>query len=359
MSEVVLRVRGKEFGGWTSVSIDKSLYTLTGAFGVKATDIFPGNPQKWGISMGDECSIAIDRQVVITGYIEDIPIEYDANSHNITIGGRDKTGDLVDCSFTETAKEWKNRSIVSVIRALCNPFDVTVDVDSSVTSQANYKIANETFKANEGDTVFDMILKLCKMKGILPVSYGDGKLVLTGTGIQTANDSLELGVNIKSANINQSDKDRFQTYIVKGQGKGKDTKTLFVTAQPSGQYLDEVIRRHRPTVIFTETSCDTGYCKDRARWEALTKAGNSRRLEYEVQGLVQSNGEVWPLNSLVKVKDHFLNIDSTLLISAINYSVSDEQGSLTRLTIVHPDSFKLVMNPTPIKTGFDWAAGLG
>ena len=368
MTDIILKVKGKEYGGWTSATVEKSLYTMTGAFGFSATDIFPGNFRKWGFSMGDECQVIINGQVVITGYIEDIPISYDATSHNIQIGGRDKTGDLVDCSFIKepaktastsffgaTANEWKGQTIETVIKALCKPYQITVNVDASVSAQASYKIANETFKANEGDTVFDMVSKLCKMKGILPVSYGDGKLTLTGTGTQKANDILELGKNVKEGSFDQSDKDRFRTYVVKGQGKGKDEKALGDTGQPIGEYLDALVKRHRPMVLFTETSCDAGYCKDRAKWESLSKAGNSRKLEYTVQGLTQSNGKIWPLNSLVKVKDDFLGIKSkdALLISAVKYSISNGEGSITRLTVVHPDAFKLATTPIPISSEVD------
>jgi prophage tail gpP-like protein len=361
MNNVSLNISGKRFEGWTGASINKSLFSMTGTFGLTATDIFPGNAEKWGLAMGDSCTVAINNQIIISGYIEDIPISYSMDSHNIQISGRDKTADLIDCSFTETSREWNGQSISKVITDLCSPFDITVEVDDSVTTQANTKIANETFKANEGDVVFDLIFKLCKMKGILPVSYGDGKLFLTGTGVEVANDILELGKNVKSGNIEQSNKERYQTYIVKGQGKKTDLKTLTDTTHPFGQHTDDVILRNRPLVIFPETSCDTKYCQDRAKWEAINRAGNSRRLEYEVQGWTQSNGEIWPLNSLVNVKDDFLQINSTLLISAINFSINNDTGAITRLTLVHPDTF--ILPPTTesikkIKTDFDWKTKL-
>jgi len=362
MSKISLNVNGKKFEGWTGVTVEKSLFQLTGAFGLSATDIFPGNAQKWGLAMGDECTVSIDNQILITGYIEDIPISYDASGHDIQIGGRDKTGDLVDCSFIEKAKEWKNQKIITVIRALCNPFDITVDIDDSVTEKANSKTASHTFKANEGDVVFDLIFKLCKMKGILPVSYGDGKLVLTGTGIETTYDTLELGKNILSGNINQSNRDRFQTYIVRGQGKQQQGffKTPTVIAQSEGRYLDELINRHRPIVILPEFGGEQKDFQDRAEWECVTRAGNSRSIDYEVQGWTQSNGEVWPLNTLISVKDSFLEIDASLLIASINFVLNNESGTITRLTLVSPRTFELPppsKNPTKeISTGFDWAA---
>ncbi|KKM77204.1 hypothetical protein LCGC14_1372370, partial [marine sediment metagenome] len=189
-----------------------------------------------------------------------------------------------------------------------------------------------------------------------------GKLYLTGTGTQKAKDSLEFGINILSGNISQSNRDRFQTYIVKGQGKKTDEKTIADASHPVAQHTDEIILRTRPIVIFAETTCDVGYCRDRAKWEAVNRAGQSRTIEYTVQGWTQSNGDVWPLNSLVQVRDSFLQINSTLLIASVNFTINNDQGTVTILTLMHPDAFTLPPTAEPIKkikTGVDWKALTG
>ena len=97
--EVILKVGGQAFRGWTSVMIEKSMRQMVGAFGLATTDKFPGEARKWNIGLGDECIVEINEQKVITGHVEDIVIDYDADTHNIQFGGRDKTGDLRDCCF--------------------------------------------------------------------------------------------------------------------------------------------------------------------------------------------------------------------------------------------------------------------
>ncbi len=351
MSDIVLKIDGKEFTGWTGATVEKSLFHMSGAFGLTATDIFPGNAEKWGLGMGDECEVIIDDQTLITGYIEDIPILYDAISHNIQIGGRDKTGDLVDCSFVGTSTEWLEQTVGNIIENLCLPFGIQVNIDDSAAAQVNTKIADDiSFKINEGESTFDTIFRLCKMKGILPVSYGDGRLVLTRTGTEKVNDFLELGKNVLSGNIDQSNKERFQTYIVRGQGE----KTFWNKVEDissKGEATDNIIKRYRPFVILSESKTVSGSALDRAEWERNTRAGKSRIIEYEVQGWTQSNGEVWPLNALVKVKDDFLGIDGkTLLIASISFSLDSDSGSRTRLTLVHPKTHAL--NPQVVRDSF-------
>ena len=358
MNDIALHIKGKKFEGWTSANVQKSLYQMTGSFSLGVTDIFPNGPKKWSIKMGDECSVSINNQIIITGYIEDIPISYGPEDHSISFGGRDKTGDLIDCSFTETAKEWNSQKIVTIIEALCDPFGIDVVVDDSVETKANEKTAKDQFKINEGETVFDTIFRLCKPKGILPVSYGNGKLILTGTGTQKAADTLRFGENILSGSISQSDKDRFAEYIVKGQGETTSWRTPTEAASPKGVYKDVIILKSRPwrkIVIWPESSSTIGYCKDLAKWECLNRAGKSRSVDYEVQGWTQSNGKVWPLNALVNVKDSFLDIDKKMLIASVGFSIDDTSGTKTRLNLVSPDTFEMPpINPTEeMSTGWD------
>ena len=349
MNEIVLKVNGKKFSGWTSVQVEKSLYQITGAFGLATTDKFPGNFDEYKFVLGDACTVEIDDQVVITGHVEDLPMSYDSATHNIQVGGRDKTGDLVDCSFIEEVGEWKNQSIVNIVRALCNPFDISVTVDSSVAAEANGE-RKETFSVQPGMSIGEMIMPMLKVKGILPVSYGDGKLVLTRAGSESTHDSLETGRNIKSGSINQSITDRFRDYVVRGQGKGNDDKATKVYVGPKGVYTDEVISRYRPKIIIPDDPISgDGDCITLAKWEACNRAGASTTLDYEVQGWTQSNGAVWPLNALVRVKDSVLGINATLLIAAVAFSVDDTTGTITRLSVVKPETFD-VKPTTTIKT---------
>jgi prophage tail gpP-like protein len=244
MNNITLKINGKKYNRWKEVTVNKSLFSITGFFNLGGVDIFPNDFKKWGFKLGDACTVEIDNQTIINGYIEDIPINYDGTNHDIQIGGRDKTADLVDCSFIETNQEWKNLSIAQLTRTLCNPFSIDVAFDSSIPVSELIQTGTD-FKYLPGMTVFEMLKPILDTKGILPVSYGDGKLTLTRSGSDKANDVLRLGKNIKSGSINQSVKDRFSTYIVRGQSSGdgifgqpKDY------TEPEGIANDSVIGRY-------------------------------------------------------------------------------------------------------------------
>jgi len=132
MSNIELEVNGNLYGGWKSLRVDTSMNQFAGAFGFTATDLFPGNFGRWKIKMGDECTVVLNGEVLITGYVDQISIGYDSESHNIQIAGRDKTADLVDCSFYNNVNEWKNISVRSIIKRLVTPYGILISVDPSV-----------------------------------------------------------------------------------------------------------------------------------------------------------------------------------------------------------------------------------
>lgn len=349
MSEVSLTVRGKQFTGWKVAYVSKSLLQVAGTFGFSATNTFAYKPKSWNLRLGDSCKVKIGDQLMITGSIEDMPISYDKETHTIQVAGRDATGDLVDCSHVDLPNEYLGQTVAEIIVSLCDPFGISVVIDDTAAEAAAANV--EDFEYDQG-TVFEEISKLCRKKAILPVSYGDGKLTLTRVGSSHTKDSLTLGVNIKAGVLDQSDRDRYSYYIVKGQGKDA----------PYSDWEDDVMKDkdiYRPLIILAENEDSIAECRDRAEWESRVRAGQSRKIQYEVQGWTQSNGVVWPLNSLVRVKDVFFGIDDTMLISDLQFNINNESGTTTKIGLVFPETFELRVEPVKeIKTKYDWRAAL-
>jgi prophage tail gpP-like protein len=140
---------------------------------------------------------------------------------------------------------------------------------------------------------------------------------------------------------------------------------------PFGQITDglfPLLGRFRPHLIFNETNTTNAIAEARARWEARVRAGKSRKIIYTVKDWTQSNGEIWDLNSLVQVEDNFFDIQETLLISQLVFSL-DQDGTETQITVVHPDTYELFtapvekpktkLDPLPKQPAVtDWAANI-
>lgn len=356
-NEVYLLVGGTKYKGWQDVHVEKSLSALCGAFQVHLINTDMTDKTYWSLIMGDECQVYINDQLLITGFIEDINIEYAKEKHAIVVAGRDKLGDLVDCNRAfGQSREWVNQSVLSIIRSLCKPFGFTVVVDSSVQSEVNKR--EEQFGFNEEDSVYETIRRLCRKYYILPVTYGDGKLVLTRTGSTRTTDALQTGVNILRGALRRSNRERFSHYYIKGVSLGFDEKTISDFTHPKGDARDQLIQRYRPYTIVEDVNTSTGGCSLRAKAEAALRAGNSIVYEFEVPGWLQSDGSLWRLNQLVQITDPILALDDVMLIDQLRFTQGDA-GQLTTIQVCLPDKYKTEADLAKAKTGLDVFAQLG
>lgn len=352
MSDIRLNVSGIAYTGWTSIQIQQSLDQICGSFGFATSDKFPDKPSSWKIKMGDYCTVTVDDTTVASGYIDDMPIDYDAENHSIQISGRDKTCDLVDCDFVGGVNEWNDQTILKLIQNLCTPYDIDVTTDSTVASDVTTIIPK--FVAEEGATVSELIRKLCMHKAILPISLGDGKLTLTRAGSSRSSDRLVQSVNILAGHLDQSNRDRYSNYIAKGQGEESSLKKLLSSTEPEGEATDDVINRYRTKVFLMDGNVDSGKCKNHANFEARMRAGQSRAIEYTVQGWTQSTGTPWKLNSLVRVSDDFFGVKATKLIAGITYTYNNDDGEIASIRLVDKEAYEYAEVPiTGIKSKWD------
>ncbi|WEX22751.1 hypothetical protein OH692_00320 [Escherichia coli] len=114
---VTLRTDGRLFTGWTSVSVTRSIESVAGYFEL-GVNVPPGTDLS-GLAPGKKFTLEIEGQIVCTGYIDSRRRQMTADSMKITIAGRDKTADLIDCAAVYSGGQWKNRSLEQIARDLC------------------------------------------------------------------------------------------------------------------------------------------------------------------------------------------------------------------------------------------------
>jgi prophage tail gpP-like protein len=347
-----------QFVNWSHMKIKKSMLSFFGEFSFETFDYSYGDFDKWKIKIGDQAKAVINDVTICEGYITEIPLEYGDGNFSIQFIGTDKTVDLVDCNYVESNNEFKNQTILSIIKKLCSPFSIDVTIDGSVSEKANIKIA--TFKVNEGEFISDLILDICRDNGIVPVCLGDGKLTLTNaTNVENTKDPIQLDANVERGQFIQTDRQRYSNYYVKGYGIGSDDKSLTDYIGCNASFKDSVMSRYRTITMFMDKESDNGRCKKRVQFESRIRAALSRYPKYKISSWVQSDGSVWQINKTVKVKDSLLGIDDTLLIIAAEYlyDVIDEERNIketsTILTVVDKDIFSGSADDINIRTNFD------
>lgn len=337
MADLVLTVNNRKYSGWKKIRIVCGIEQISGYFELEVSDRWAGQEVPWPILPGDACKVSVDGQTVITGYVDDAMPGYDARQHALTVMGRDKTGDLVDCSAVRENVEWKDRTLLQIATDLCGPFGIKVTAATDVGKP----FANATFQW--GESVFETLERLAKHRGVLLVSDGAGGLVITRASSVKVATSLVRGENILSARAAMSHRDRYSKYIVKGENQGFDTSTPEQNTQAQGEAVDANIKRYRPLVIVAEEQGHSDKLADRAKWEAAVRFGRGSRATITVQGWNHADG-LWQPNRLVRVRDQYLGIDMDMLIVTATFLL-DQDGTRTELALCHPAAFDLLPVP--------------
>lgn len=342
MADVALRVNGKEFAGWTSARVTRGIECVAGSFDLEVSERWANQDQPWQIAEGDECSVLLGGVVVLTGYVDRRSISFDADSHTLSVSGRDKTGDLVDCSALLSVWEFNKVSVLKFATRVAEPFGISVALASGTTEPE--RLSKLTI--DPGDSAFDAIERACRMAGLLPVSDGAGGLVLMQPNDAWADTALVQGENILSAGADFDASARFARYVVLGQHAGSDEYHGAVAARVRGEARDSDVRRTaRVLVVRPEGNATNAHAKRRAEWEAIVRAARGDSVSVVVQGWQQGNGELWPVNALATVRSKALGVDGEMLISQVTYTV-DDGGTRTQLTLRRPDAFV----PEPVVT---------
>ncbi|WP_126456736.1 phage baseplate assembly protein [Sulfuriflexus mobilis] len=337
MPEVILKVNGTRYGGWLKIRITRSIEQIAGTFELTVTERWAGQTSARRILTGDKCQVLVDKEIVITGYVDDVDPTYDANQHVVTITGRDKTGDLVDCSAAGV--QLSKRTLLEVAIQECKPFGIKVRAETNVGGKF------EKNKPDEGETVFESLEKIARIRAVLLISDGLGDLVIARAGKKRISTTLELGKNILKASGATSHRDLYSKYSVKGQHAGDDFTSPEDNAHALGEAIDKRIKRYRPLTIIAEEQVDKASAKRRAEWERNVRFGRSKPNTYTVQGWHHKTG-LWMPNVLVPVRDPYKGINGDLLIAGVSL-VLDENGSTTELSMKPREAFDLLPLPEP------------
>jgi len=338
-SRVTLSVDGTEWSGWQEIQVTRSIERVAGTFALRLTERWPGQATKRPIGPGAACTVAIDDETVLTGYVDDVDVTYGPADHVLTVRGRDSTGDLFDCAALLEPFELRNLTLTEIADRLARPFGIPVRAEVDVGR------AFARFAIQPGETVFEAIERGCRQRAVLPVADGQGGLVLTRAGVGgTAAAPLVLGGptgNVLRARGTFSFRDRFSDYVAMGQQEGADTLDAEEAAGPKARAKDPAVTRHRPTVILAEGQGDGVTLAERAAWQMSVSAGRSRRATYTVQDW-RAHGQLWRPNTLVEVTDEWSNLAAAELLIVTTTMTLSEAGTLTDIEVAPRSAYDLV-----------------
>ena len=358
LEDVVLKVELQkdvmhDNAGWKSVKISSSLDKLAHSFSLEMSARWPKQPENYRIKLGAKCQVFSGKEKILSGRIDQMSPSYSDSSHSISVSGRDLCGYLVDCSHVSEKVDFFDQDLVSIATEVCAPFGVAIEAEKEIPGK--FKRASYS----QGDSVHCFLLKLCKQRGVLPVSNGNGVLSLRISDKRPVIGELKVGKNIIEASGDYSGNERFSKYLVKGQAaepeedQEGETKSLSVVGEAEDPVLKDV---HRPLIILADVTGNKAAMEARARWESVNRAGKSRRATFKVQGWRTAAGKLWQVNKLVKIDDSLLGMKGEYLIESVSFSLDESSGTTTELGVIHPDAY--AVQPTKdqaknIKNSYD------
>lgn len=333
--EVALSVAGRRHLGWKEARVVRSLERAAGSFELVLSDRWRAGDAVAAIVPGAACSVALDGETVITGFVDQVRPSIDSQTHEIRVAGRDKAGDLVDCSEDWRPGEWANLALPQLVAALAAPYGMPVEA----LAPAGAPIP--LFRVEQGETTWEAIERACRLSGLLCVSDGLGGLQLLRPPGPRAAVGLAIGANLLAAGGVFDAVERFSEYVVKAQQASSDFLDESAAAFVVGRASDPGVRRHRPFLRIAEAPAGSGTAQQRAEWEATVRAARSRRAVLTVQGWRQqgSAGALWALNQLVSVTVPDLGLQGRdLVVAEVEYQ-RGPNGTTTRLTCLDPAAF--------------------
>jgi prophage tail gpP-like protein len=334
LNNVTLSIGGHDYAGWKNVSIGAGLERQARDFTLSITWLWPGGgdvPMR--VRQGELAEVRIGQDLILTGYVFSTPIRYDSASITLSITGRSRTADLVDCAAVNKPGQWKGQSVQSIIAAIAGEYGISVVNESAIG------IGLEDHTIEPGETAFESIDRLLTPSRLFSTDDGRGRLVVASPGSAgRAVDTLELGKNLLMGETSLDFSNVFSEYIAKGQRSGNDEVFGAAATEVSASVTDARVGRRRVKVIKESGQLTPAIARDRVVWERANAVAKALAVEYTIQGWRQSSGQLWRHNMIVRVVDPLIGFDRDMLISEINYELSD-QGTTAKISVAPPEAF--------------------
>lgn len=338
LDELTLQAGGREISGWEEVRVTRSIERCPSDFEIVMTELYPGEPDIVTVQPGDECSVRLGDDVVLTGYVDRVAYSLAAGHHVTTVIGRSKCADLVDC-----AAEWPGGQIMAsdalgIAQKLAEPYGITV------TAPGSKGVRVQQFNLMLGESAWEIIERVCRFGALLAYDQPDGNLLLTEAAQVTAGSGFVEGDNVQACTMTTSMDQRYSIYTCVMQSMDR-TKDLGEGGNLLAFAGDQGVPRHRPRVIISEApSGGQDFAQKRVTWEANRRIGRAAQLNVVADSWRDRAGKLWTPNTLVPLALPSMKCGSEAqkelwLITEVSYRRDGQNGTVAALTIMRPEAF--------------------
>jgi prophage tail gpP-like protein len=338
-----------EFAGWQSVAIQRSCEGFPSVFEITATEKFPGFNRDVPIRPGDPCQVMVSRgsgrDILVSGYIDRVTPFMTAGQHGISIVGRGKGQDLVDCSIDWPTGQFNNQTVLRIAQQLAQPFGI------SVRQIGGEDIVIPQLVVMQIETPYEVIERIARFAGLLVYEDEAGNVILSRVGTERMATGAVEGKNVERAHVSYSMDERFSIYRVR-----RLTFSPFSDsgANPEGDIIatvaDPNVPRFRLRTIIAETPAGLGldFAVARGEWEASRRFGRSTQIHVTIDNWRDGGGNLWAPNTAIPLDLPSIKApgvpEPKWIIATVCFR-RDEKGTHADLTIMPADAFDILPIP--------------
>lgn len=346
---VELVVDGQTHSGWKSVKLHFSAEELAPSFDVSYSDYSddPASPLV-EIAEGAAVTVMVDGEDVLTGYVDDVGEDDAHGEHDLTIAGRAKTADLVDCTYQFKDTHFRGQTIEQIADALCEPYGIDASLDPALVTASDYftslKAPIERFTVEFGEQQIEALTRLARLKGVLLTTNALGDLVMTRPTTVPSLSILRRGQDVKGWSYRGTWRERYSDYHFASQTAGTATHNGTAAAHVKASVSDDTVTRTRRLALLPEQQMTLAQAKVRAEWERNVRAAKSQRLIVTVEGWTGLAG-LWQPLQLPRTINEVLGIDDNLTIATVDLTYDREHGHVAKLELVGKGAYDVLTKP--------------
>lgn len=347
--DLTLRIGGVEIRGWTQIRITRGIERVPADFEISMTERLPGDLQAVTVIPGQPCEVLLGSDIVVTGYVDGFTPSIDAQGHQISVVGRGKCADLVDCSAEWPGGQISGTSALDVASKLAAPYGIKVSMMPGVDPGE----AIPQFNLILGETAWEIIERVCRYRALIPYELADGSLILGRVGTQAHSSGFVQGQNVQTASVQYRMDQRYSRYTAFFQSI--ETLSFLSTNGNDGNLIatvtDDTVSRHRQLDIIAEAAAGgPQVAVARANWDKARRWGRSFVCALTTDTWRDSSGLLWQPNMQAIISFPILKMSmAQWVISEVTYTLN-EQGTTAQLTLMPPDAFL----PEPVLLQPSW-----
>ncbi|MBS1017257.1 hypothetical protein KBX73_14830 [Acetobacter persici] len=321
------------------------------------------NSDKNGIlPVGKKVRIYLEKELVITGYIDSTTEAYSHDSHTLSIEGRSKTSVLVDSSTDKPTGTLPTNlvTLYDIADYMFSCFKIKTE-DLSGNKAPKHKLA-EYAQIDLTTKPYDYVSMLSQFEGKLLYDDGRGYMIINDVASK-ASDTALTDKNSKFENImvHRTTLGRYRKYrfVINSYGGPAGWGSLIDDVVSSDQNPDDLPFNKNITLVSTSGYPEDGntdgyrmFTQDLANYTASVNWGRGQTVTALASGFIDpTTKKIWKINTLVHFNYKKPYIKGDYVVQSVTFFIDQFGGKKTELTFVKKES--LIIEPVTLAPPID------